>query len=46
MKLARPGASPELARYWTLSPDERELLGNKTGVIWLNSAVLLQGFPI
>jgi len=21
----------ELAQYWTLSPDERELLGNKTG---------------
>lgn len=44
MKLARPGASPELARYWTLSPDERELLGNKTGAIRLNFAILLKAF--
>jgi hypothetical protein len=27
------------ARYWTLSPDERELLGNKTGATRLNFAV-------
>lgn len=34
----------ELAQHWTLSPDERELLGNKTGAIRLSFAVLLKTF--
>ncbi len=34
----------ELAHYWTLSPDERELLGNKTGAARLSFAVLLKAF--
>jgi TnpA family transposase len=34
----------ELARYWTLSLDERELLGNKTGATRLSFAVLLKTF--
>ncbi len=34
----------ELAHYWTLSPDERELLGNKTGPARLSFAVLLKAF--
>jgi TnpA family transposase len=34
----------ELAQFWTLSPDERELLGNKTGAARLSFAVLLKAF--
>ena len=34
----------ELARYWTLSPEERELLCNKTGATRLSFAVLLKSF--
>ena len=34
----------ELFRYWTLSPDECELLGNKTGATRLSFAVLLKIF--
>ena len=34
----------ELAHYWMLSPDERELLGNKTGAARLSFAVLLKAF--
>src|SRR5260370_42267264 len=34
----------ELAQCWTLSPDELELLGNKTGVTRLRFAVLLEAF--
>ena len=34
----------ELAQHWTLSPDERELLGNKTGATRLSFAVLLKSF--
>ena len=34
----------ELAQHWTLSPDERELLGNKTGATRLSFAVLLKTF--
>jgi hypothetical protein len=32
----------ELARHWTLSSDERELLGNQTGANRLSFAVLLK----
>src|SRR5262249_33985562 len=32
----------ELAQYWTLAPDERELLGNKTGATRLSFAILLK----
>jgi Domain of unknown function (DUF4158) len=34
----------ELAQCWTLSPDELELLDNKTGVTRLRFAVLLKAF--
>jgi Domain of unknown function (DUF4158) len=34
----------ELAQCWTLSPDELELLSNKTGVTRLRFAVLLKAF--
>jgi hypothetical protein len=34
----------ELAQHWTLSPEERELLGNKTGATRLSFAVLLKTF--
>lgn len=34
----------ELARHWTLSPDERVLLSNKTGATRLRFAVLLKAF--
>src|SRR5260370_34800315 len=34
----------ELAQCWTLSPDELELLGNKTEVTRLRFAVLLKAF--
>src|ERR1700674_14127 len=34
----------ELAQHWTLSLDERELLGHKTGAIRLSFAVLLKTF--
>src|SRR5713101_6012106 len=34
----------ELAQHWTLSPDERELLGDKTGATRLSFAVLLKAF--
>ena len=34
----------ELAQHWTLSPDELELLGNKTGPTRLRFAVLLKAF--
>src|SRR5271166_3502245 len=34
----------ELAQCWTLSPDELELLGNKTGATRLSFAVLLKAF--
>ena len=34
----------ELAQHWTLSADERELLGNKTGATRLSFAVLLKTF--
>jgi TnpA family transposase len=34
----------ELAQHWTLAPDERELLGNKTGAARLSFAVLLKAF--
>jgi Domain of unknown function (DUF4158) len=34
----------ELAQYWTLAPDERELLGNKTGATRLSFAILLKAF--
>ena len=34
----------ELAQHWTLSPDERELLGNKSGATRLNFAILLKTF--
>jgi Domain of unknown function (DUF4158) len=34
----------ELARYWTLSSEERELLGNKAGATRLSFAVLLKAF--
>ena len=33
----------ELAQHWTLSPDERELLGNKTAAR-LSFAILLKAF--
>jgi len=36
----------ELARFWTLTPDERELLGNKTGATRLGFAVLLKAFQL
>jgi len=34
----------ELAQHWTLSPEERELLGNKTGTTRLRIAILLKTF--
>ncbi|HEY4045384.1 MAG TPA: DUF4158 domain-containing protein [Acidobacteriaceae bacterium] len=34
----------ELDRYWTLSVEERNLLGNKTGATRLGFAVLLKSF--
>jgi uncharacterized protein DUF4158 len=34
----------ELAQHWTLAPEERELLGNKTGAARLSFAVLLKAF--
>ncbi|MGH9899268.1 MAG: DUF4158 domain-containing protein, partial [Pyrinomonadaceae bacterium] len=34
----------ELIQHWTLSGDERELLGNKTGATRLSFAVLLKAF--
>jgi Domain of unknown function (DUF4158) len=34
----------ELAQHWMLAPDERELLGNKTGAARLCFAVLLKAF--
>jgi TnpA family transposase len=34
----------ELAQYWTLAADERELLGNKTGATRLSFAILLKAF--
>jgi hypothetical protein len=34
----------ELAQHWTLSPNEREPLGNKTGATRLSFAVLLKTF--
>jgi TnpA family transposase len=36
----------ELAQHWTLSAEERELLGNKTGATRLSFAVLLKSFQI
>ena len=36
----------ELAQHWTLSADERELLGNKTGATRLSFAVLLKSFQM
>ena len=35
----------ELAQHWTLSPDEHELLGHKTGATRLRFAVRLKAFP-
>jgi hypothetical protein len=34
----------ELAQHWTLTHDERELLGNKTGATRLSFAILLKAF--
>jgi hypothetical protein len=34
----------ELTQHWTLAPDERELLGNKTGATRLSFAILLKAF--
>jgi hypothetical protein len=34
----------ELAQHWTLSPDERELLGNKSGTTRLSFAIFLKTF--
>jgi hypothetical protein len=34
----------ELERYWTLSTEERDLLGNKTGATRLGYAILLKSF--
>jgi Domain of unknown function (DUF4158) len=34
----------ELAQHWTLSLDERALLGHKMGATWLRFAVLLKAF--
>lgn len=36
----------ELAQQWTLSADERELLGNKTGATRLSFAILLKSFQL
>lgn len=36
----------ELAQYWTLSPEEHELLGNKTGAARLSFAILLKAFQL
>ena len=36
----------ELARHWSLSTDERELLGNKSGATRLNFAILLKAFQL
>ena len=42
--MKREWAAEELAEHWTLLPDERELLANKTGVTRLGFAVLLKFF--
>ncbi|MBV8054329.1 MAG: DUF4158 domain-containing protein, partial [Deltaproteobacteria bacterium] len=34
----------ELTQHWTLAPDERELLGNKTGATRLSFAILVKAF--
>ena len=36
----------ELAHHWSLSPDERDLLGNKSGATRLNFAILLKAFQL
>jgi Domain of unknown function (DUF4158) len=36
----------ELAQHWTLSPDECELVGNKTGATRLSFVVLLKTFQL
>jgi hypothetical protein len=36
----------ELAHHWSLSRDERELLGNKSGATRLNFAILLKAFQL
>jgi hypothetical protein len=38
--------SDELTQHWTLSSDERELLGNKAGATRLSFAVLLKAFQL
>jgi Domain of unknown function (DUF4158) len=42
----KQGWHDELAQYWTLSPEERELLGYKTGTARLSFAVLLKAFRL
>jgi TnpA family transposase len=42
--MKRDGHPDELAQHWTLSPDERELLGRKVGATRLRFAVLLKAF--
>lgn len=42
--MKQDGHADEPAQYWTLSPEERELLGNKTGAARLSFAVLLKAF--
>jgi Domain of unknown function (DUF4158) len=36
----------ELAQHWTLSTDERELLGNRSGATRLSFAILLKSFQL
>ena len=36
----------ELAQHWTLSMDERELLGNRSGATRLSFAILLKSFQL
>jgi hypothetical protein len=36
----------ELAHHWLLSPNERDLLGNKSGATRLNFAILLKAFQL
>jgi TnpA family transposase len=36
----------ELAHHWSLSPDERDLLANKSGATRLNFAILLKAFQL
>lgn len=36
----------ELAHHWSLCPDERDLLGNKSGATRLNFAILLKAFHL